>query len=201
MFVSFTWRTWELSNWPQQQPIISHPDRKCAMDFAVSLSWVSGFMWKTIFNEFVPCSDDLTFVRLITLYAPVNFIVLYYGLYIVYDVLVMSYIVWTGRINARLNITEYKWKYVLSWRKPGTTWAPGNKDDWISYLSNMQPHQEPHIKCYTVPSITIVDCSLASVMNHRLRKREDWTRIFSSFILRPISAQFTTMTVVHFPGT
>jgi hypothetical protein len=36
---------------------------------------------------------------------------------------------------------------------------------------------------------------------HKLRKREDWTRNFRSFILRPILAQFTTMTVVHFPGT
>jgi hypothetical protein len=38
-------------------------------------------------------------------------------------------------------------------------------------------------------------------LNHRLRKREDWTRNFRSFIRRPILAQFTTMTVVHFPGT
>jgi hypothetical protein len=42
---------------------------------------------------------------------------------------------------------------------------------------------------------------VASDLNHRLRKRGDWTRNFRSFILRPILAQFTTMTVVHFPGT
>jgi hypothetical protein len=40
-----------------------------------------------------------------------------------------------------------------------------------------------------------------SVIQHRLRKKEDWTRNFRSVILRPISAQFTTMNVVHFPGT
>jgi hypothetical protein len=39
------------------------------------------------------------------------------------------------------------------------------------------------------------------VLIHRLRKRKDWTRNFRSVILRPISAQFTTMTVVHFQGT
>jgi hypothetical protein len=39
------------------------------------------------------------------------------------------------------------------------------------------------------------------MMSHRLRKREDCTRNFGSFILRPILAQFTTLNVVHFPGT
>jgi hypothetical protein len=38
-------------------------------------------------------------------------------------------------------------------------------------------------------------------LSHRLQKREDWTRNFRSVILRTISTQFTTMTVVHFPGT
>jgi hypothetical protein len=41
---------------------------------------------------------------------------------------------------------------------------------------------------------------IPDALSHRLRKREDWTRNFRSFILRPILAQFTTMTVVHFPG-
>jgi hypothetical protein len=40
-----------------------------------------------------------------------------------------------------------------------------------------------------------------NVLTHRLRNREDWTRNVRSVILRPISAQFTTMTVVHFQGT
>jgi hypothetical protein len=47
--------------------------------------------------------------------------------------------------------------------------------------------------------LTAARCCLR--LEHRLRKREDWTRNFRSVILRPILAQFTTMTVVHFPGT
>jgi hypothetical protein len=43
--------------------------------------------------------------------------------------------------------------------------------------------------------------SCTSTTTHRLRKKEDWTRNFRSVILQPISAQFTTMTVVHFLGT
>jgi hypothetical protein len=41
----------------------------------------------------------------------------------------------------------------------------------------------------------------ARVCIHKLREREDWTWNFRTVILRPISAMFTTMTVVHFPGT
>jgi hypothetical protein len=38
-------------------------------------------------------------------------------------------------------------------------------------------------------------------IGHGLRKKEDWTRNFRSFILRTILAKFTTMTIVHYLDT
>jgi hypothetical protein len=77
-----------------------------------------------------------------------------------------------------------------------------------SFLSFMQNPNEIQKHPLTLPDYLVPSSyqflfhiHSKSVIIHRLRKREDWTRNFRSFILRPILAQFTTMTVVHFPGT
>jgi hypothetical protein len=48
--------------------------------------------------------------------------------------------------------------------------------------------------------IRVFNARYSSEFKHRLRKREDRTRNFRSFILRPISSQFISMTVAHFLG-